>query len=108
MKNKETVIKNQAIMQKIADSLNLTHLKKAEQEKIILALMRMVSAKINIAVWGKLSEEKRKKLKKAVKSGKRQVLNYISSSVENFSELVENITRQTIIDFKKKRAVTRA
>lgn len=108
MKSKKINVGNQIIMQKIADSLSLAHLKKAEQDKIIFALMDVVSSKINMAVWGKLSEEKREGLKKAIKSGAREVLNYISSSVENFSELVENITRETISDFKKKRANIRS
>jgi len=101
IKNKKMVISNEEIRQKIVDSLNLSNLEKSKQDKVISIFLNSVSLRISIAVWDKLSEKDKSKISKIIKLGSKEFLNYINSHVSNFTELVENITRQTIHDFRK-------
>ena len=94
-------IKDSGIRQNIVENLHVSHLTKSEQDKIIFMLMDGVSSRINATVWEKLLQEDRKELKKL---SKKETIDYIATKIENFPKLVENITKQTINEFKQKRA----
>ena len=67
--------------------------------------MDSVAAKVNLAVWEKLSAEDKKALEKVLVSSKNEkVLDFMNSKVKDFSRLVEDVTRQVMTDFRKKRA----
>ena len=89
----------------IARGLHISHLTKAQQEKIVAMLMESVAARMNVAIWSNFSDVEKNELKKMLqKASEKKVLDYISSRVNNFSGLTEDITRQTIADFRKRRS----
>lgn len=100
-RNTITKINSQELRESVAKSLNLSNFTEQQQEKIIFALMGNVSSMIAIAVWKKLSAKDRAGLKKI--SGEGEFLKYVSSKIENFEGLVEQITKETTDEFKELR-----
>lgn len=88
------------IRQKIIESLNLSGLTKPEQDKIVFMIMDNISSRISIAIWDTLSGQDKEDLNNIEK---KEFLDYISVKIKDFPKLVEDITRQTLYDFKGKR-----
>ncbi len=87
--------------QKIAESLNLLGFTDSQQNKIISGLLDNISARINIAIYDKLTEEDRQKLQKISRAKEKDaILNYIKSKIRNLRLLVYEITRETIEEFE--------
>lgn len=95
---------NKKQKQQIVKSLDISHLTKDQQDKIIALLMDNVSAKVNMVIWDKFLKEEKQELYHVSRIGdNKKILKYITSKMGNFNQLVENTTRETIEDFKKKR-----
>lgn len=96
---KNTGIKNNEIKAKIAESLRISHFTKTQQDKIISLLTDSVALKVTAALWSGFSEKEKKELNNMAE---KKMLDYINAKAENSSELVENITRQVVSDFRAK------
>jgi len=101
----KNIVQPEIINQAIINSLGLSGLTKIQQNKIVSLFAEIISSKINVAVWHKLSPENKNELKSL--RGKKK-LDYIASDIKDFSKLVEDVTRETIRDFKQKRMSTNA
>ena len=100
VKKKKLIIPNKQV---IVDSLNISHLKLSHQNEIISILMDNVLARLNFALWDKLSSSDKKDLKKVLAGSGKKALPYLESKIENLPDLIENLTRQAVDDFKIKR-----
>ena len=90
--------------QKIAESLDLLGFTNSQQNKIISGLLDNISARINIAIYDKLTEEDRQKLQKISRTKKKDaILNYLKPKIRNLHLLVDEITRETIEEFENLR-----
>lgn len=90
--------------QKIVKSLEIEHLTPSQQDKIISMVSENVSAKIDMIIWNKFIQEEKQELYKISRKGdNKKILKYLTRKIGNFSQLVEDITRETIEDFKSKR-----
>ena len=87
----------------IAQALNLSSLTSAQQEKVISMLMSAVAIKVEMLLWERLSEDEREELKKTKLEGK-ELEDYMVDKIPNVAGLIEEITRKTVTDFKRKRA----
>ena len=102
---KDMSIKSKAFKQQVAKHLNVSHLTASQQDRIVSVLMDSVSDNITMAIWDRFLEQEKKEMKGILtKSGQKQPLDYIGSKINNFPKLVEDITRQTMDDFRKRRA----
>jgi len=96
-------LNNTELKQKIIERLDLSNFSPEEQSKILFLLMDNVSCKLNMAILDRLTEDDRRKLQKLSRAGGKKVLNFIGSRVDNFSLLVEGVTKQTVDDFRRVR-----
>lgn len=92
------------LKKQISESLGLSNLSAAQQDKIISKLMDNISARISIAVLDGLDKKERKELEKASKSKEKDaVLGYLNSKINNLSLLIADTVAETIGDFKRLR-----
>jgi len=95
---------NKKLKQQIIESLNLSGLTVGQKDEIISKLMDNAFNNINMAILDLLTEEEKKELEKKVKTKKKgAVLKYLNSKIKDFSLLPEEITQETIKDFKRLR-----
>jgi hypothetical protein len=93
---------NKIEKQQIIDNLKLSSLTPSQQDKIIKGLMDNIAARINMAVLDNLSSDEKKEFFKVLKSKKKSsVLKFLNKKIENFSDLAEKISVQTVSEFKK-------
>lgn len=105
LKNQAVIFKDKEIKGRIVEGLNLSHLTKIQQDKILSILLGNVSFKLSILIESRLSKEEQEELKIILsKSGTKKVLNYVNSKVKNLPELIESIIRKTMNDFRRIRA----
>lgn len=107
MKSSNATTKNhdvRAIKQMIADDLGISGLTKSQQDDIIAQLNDTISLKVTLVAWKSLSKEDKDEFKKAVQRGDKKTLDNLPLYIENFYQTVESITKQTVQDFKKKKA----
>lgn len=86
----------------ISESMNLSGLTAAQQNKIISGLTDNISARIGIAILDQLNEKEKKELQNISKSKKKDaVLNYLNSKIENLPLLIGRVIKETINEFKR-------
>lgn len=96
--------KDKKLKEQIADNLNLTSLKKSQQEKVISGLMNNVFNRINMTILDLFTEEEKKELEKILKTNESgAVLKYLNSKIKDFSSLPEEVALETVKDFKRRR-----
>jgi|SRR3989344_3548285 len=96
----------QEARQSIIDNLNLAGLVKFEQDQVIGEFMGTVASMATTAAWDRLSEDNKSELQEIAKFGRGKTLDYLAAHLEGFQALVEDATRQTMADFKEKRAAS--
>ncbi|OGZ69360.1 MAG: hypothetical protein A3D44_02790 [Candidatus Staskawiczbacteria bacterium RIFCSPHIGHO2_02_FULL_42_22] len=104
MKNKKSMAQNYDLREAIIEGVGLAELSPAKQDTVVAEVIEGISANINEAVWEKLSREDKNDLNKIASQGPEDTLDYLNSHIENFSSLVEDVTRKTIAEFKQKKA----
>ncbi len=91
----------------IVTGLDLSNLEKKEQDSIVSVVFDNISRRVNMAVWEVLSDDDKEGLVEVLRLNPKEVFEYISSKVDGFPSLVENVTRQTLDSFRQKRAMGR-
>jgi len=92
------------VKQRIAGSLNLSEFSDSQQDKIVSGLLDNISDRINIAIYDKLTEEDRQKLQKISKTKDEDaILNFLRVKIKNLHLLADEITMDTVEEFKKLR-----
>jgi len=96
---------DEKLKQQIVESLNLSGLTAEQKDEIISGLMDNAFNNINMTILDLLTEEEKKELEKKARIKKNGfVLKYLNSKIKDFSSLSEEITRETIKDFKRLRS----
>jgi len=98
------VINEEELKKEIAEKLDLSGYSSEEQEKIISMLLENVSAKLNIAILDRLSEEERAELEKFSDAGKNEeAMNFLSLKISDLQEVIDGTAAKIVEEFKKSR-----
>ena len=104
MKLLDAQFKNKEIREKMIESLGLDHLKKGEQDKIVGMLIVAISSRLQVEIWQRLSVSDKKEFEAVSTNNEEQgFLDYVTMKISNFPQLVEQITREVVDDFRVRR-----